>query len=82
MLTKFYFKKFSIRILGDTMPKRSPAKRDFRHNGETKIKKSKEGASSSTSNVDEDLVRTFCLFYVMSPLRFSGMKKAFNSRGS
>ena len=51
-----------------TMPKRSPAKRDFRDNGERKIKKSKEGASSSTSNVDEDLVRSFCLFSVMAPL--------------
>ena len=48
------------------MPKRSPAKRDFRDNGERKIKKSKEGASSSTSNVDEDLVRSFCLFSVMA----------------
>ena len=54
-----------------TMPKLSPAKRDFRdygENGERKIKKSKEGASSSTSNVDEDLVRYFCLFSVMAPL--------------
>ena len=51
-----------------TMPKRSPAKRDFRDNGERKIKKSKEGASSSTSKVDEDLVRSFCLFSVMAPL--------------
>ena len=54
-----------------TMPKLSPAKRDFRDygdNGERKIKKSKEGASSSTSKVDEDLVRSFCLFSVMAPL--------------
>ena len=51
-----------------TMPKRSPVKRDFRDNGERKIKKSKEGASSSTSKVDEDLVRSFCLFSVMAPL--------------
>ena len=43
-------------------------KRDFRDNGERKIKKSKEGASSSTSKVDEDLVRSFCLFSVMAPL--------------
>ena len=56
------------------LPKRSPAKRDFRDywdyvdNGERKIKKSKEGASSSTSKVDEDLVRSFCLFSVMAPL--------------
>ena len=36
------------------MPKRSPAKKDFRDygdNGERKIKKSEEGASSSTGNV-------------------------------
>ena len=51
-----------------TMPKRSPAKRDFRDKGERKMKKSKEGASSSTSKVDEDLVRSFCLFSVMAPL--------------
>ena len=51
-----------------TMANRSPAKRDFRDNGERKIKKSKEGASSSTSKVDEDLVRSFCLFSVMAPL--------------
>ena len=51
-----------------TMPKRSPAKRDFRDNGERKIKQSKESASSSTSKVDEDLVRYFCLFSVMAPL--------------
>ena len=53
------------------MPKRSPAKRDFRDygdNGERKIKKSKEGAPSATSNVDENLVRYFCLFSVMAPL--------------
>ena len=50
------------------MPKRSPAKRDFRDNGERKIKRSKESASSSTSKVDEDLVRYFCLFSVMAPL--------------
>ena len=51
-----------------TMPKRSPAKRDWRDNGERKIKKSKESASSSTSKVDEDLVRSFFLFSVMAPL--------------
>ena len=53
------------------MPTRSFAKRDFRDygdNGERKIKKSEEGASSSTSNVDEDLVRSFRLFSVMAPL--------------
>ena len=53
------------------MSKLSPAKRDFRDygdNGKRKIKKSKEGASSSTSNMDEDLVRSFCLFSVMAPL--------------
>ena len=32
------------------------------------MKKSKEGASSWTSNVDEDLVRSFCLFSVMAPI--------------
>ena len=37
-------------------------------NGERKIKKSKESASSSTSKVDEDLVRSFCLFSVIAPL--------------
>ena len=61
-----------------TMPKRSPAKRNFRDygdNGERKIKKSKEGASSSTSNLDEDLVRSFCLFSVMALLfTFSGIR--------
>ena len=46
--------------------KRSLAKRNFRDNGERKMKKSKEGASSSTSDVDEDLVRSFCLFSVMA----------------
>ena len=51
-----------------TMPKRSPAKRDFRDNGERKIKKSKEGASSSTSNVDEDLVRSFFCFLLWHKL--------------
>ena len=60
------------------MPKRSPAKRDFRDygdNGERKIKKSKESASSATSNVDEDLVRSFCLFSVMALLfTFSGIR--------
>ena len=53
------------------MPKRSPAKRDFREygdNGGRKIKKSKEGASSSSSNVDEELVRSFCLFCVITTL--------------
>ena len=52
-----------------TMPKRSPAKRDFRDNRERKIKKSnREGAASSISKVNEDLVRSFCLFFVMAPL--------------
>ena len=51
-----------------TMPKRSPAKRDWRDNGERKIKKSKESASSSTSKVDEDLVGSFFLCSVMAPL--------------
>ena len=53
------------------MPKCSLAKRDFRDkgdNGERKIKKLEEGASLSTRNVDEDLVRSFCLFTVMAPL--------------
>ena len=53
------------------MPKCSLAKRDFRDygdNGERKIKKREEGASLSTRNVDEDLVRSFCLFTVMAPL--------------
>ena len=36
--------------------------------GNAKITKSKEGASSSTSKVNEDLVRSFCLFSVMAPL--------------
>jgi len=49
------------------MPKRFPAERDFRDNGERKIKNSKEGASSLASNVIEDLVRSFCLFSVMAP---------------
>ena len=55
------------------LPKRSPAKRDFRDywdyvdNGERKIKKSKEGASSSTSNVNEDSVRSFCCFLLWHP---------------
>ena len=70
-----------------TMPKRSPAKRDFRDNGERKIKKSKEGASSSTSRVDEDLVRSFCLFSVMAPLftfsriRGKGLVKKYGGGG-
>ena len=54
-----------------TMPKRSPAKRDFRDYGDNegrKIKKSEEGASSSSSNVDEELVRSFCLFCVIATL--------------
>ena len=42
--------------------------RDYGDNGERKIKKSVEGVSSSTSNVEEDLVRSFCLFSVMAPL--------------
>ncbi|CAH3043854.1 unnamed protein product [Porites lobata] len=45
-----------------TMPKRSPTKRDFRDygdNGGRKIKKSEEGASSSSSNVDEELDTRF-----------------------
>ena len=53
------------------MPKRSPTKRDFRDygdNGGRKIKKSEEGASSSSSNVDEELVRSFCLFCVIATL--------------
>ena len=53
------------------MPKRSPAKRDFRDygdNGGRKIKKSEEGASPSSSNVDEELVRSFCLFCVITTL--------------
>ena len=52
------------------MPKRSPAKRDFRDYGDKgrKIKKSEEGASSSSSNVDEELVRSFCLFCVIATL--------------
>ena len=53
------------------MPKCSLAKRDFRDygdNGERKIQKREEGASLSTSNVDEDLVRSFCLFTVIAPL--------------
>ena len=37
---------------------------DYGDNGERKIK----GASLSTRNVDEDLVRSFCLFTVMAPL--------------
>ena len=54
------------------MPKPSPAKRDFRDYGDKgrKIKKEKseEGASSSNSNVDEELVRSFCLFCVIATL--------------
>ena len=53
------------------MPKRSPAKRDFRDygdNGGRNTKKSEEGVSSSSSNVDEELVRPFCLFCVIAPL--------------
>ena len=41
---------------------------DYCDNGERKIKKREEGASLSTRNVDEDLVRSFCLFTVMAPL--------------
>ena len=41
---------------------------DYGDNGERKIKKREEGASLSTRNVDEDLVRSFCLFTVMAPL--------------
>ena len=46
------------------------AKRDFRDYGDKgrKIKKSEEGASSSSSNVDEELVRSFCLFCVFATL--------------
>ena len=55
------------RVVGAVVPCQN-AKRDFRDNGERKIKKSKEGASSSTSKVDEDLVGSFCLFSVMAPL--------------
>ena len=53
-----------------TMPKRSPAKRDFRDCGDKgrKVKKNEEGASSSSSNVDEELVRSFCLFCVIATL--------------
>ena len=53
------------------MRKRSLAMRDFRDygdKGERKIIESEEGASSSTSNVDEDLlVRSFSLFSLMAP---------------
>ena len=56
-----------------TMPKRSPAKRDFRDNGERKIKKSKESASSLTSKVDEDLVRIKSFaFWDLKSLKISG----------
>ena len=41
---------------------------DYGDNGERKIKKREEGASLSTRNMDEDLVRSFCLFTVMAPL--------------
>ena len=41
---------------------------DYGDNGERKIKKREEGASLSTRNVDEDLVRSFGLFTVMAPL--------------
>ena len=41
---------------------------DYGDNGERKIKKREEGASLSTRNLDEDLVRSFCLFTVMAPL--------------
>ena len=51
------------RVVGAVVPCQN-VKRDFRDNGERKIKKSKEGASSSTSKVDEDLVRSSCLFSV------------------
>ena len=58
------------RVVGVVVPCQNvpPAKRDFRDNGERKIKKSKEGASSSTSKVGEVLVRSVCLFSVMAPL--------------
>ena len=58
------------RSLCCTMPKRSPAKRDFRDCGDKgrKVKKNEEGASSSSSNVDEELVRSFCLFCVIATL--------------
>ena len=59
------------------MPKRSLAKRDFRDygdNGERKIKKSEQGASSSTSNVDEDLVRSFRLFSMAPLFTFSRIR--------
>ena len=66
-------KEFESPLTGpyNRMPKCSLAKRDFRDygdNGERKIKKREEGASLSTRNVDEDLVRSFCLFTVMAPL--------------
>ena len=54
-----------------TMPKCSPAKRDFwdyGDNGGRKIKKSEEGASPSSSNVDQELVRSSCLFCVIATL--------------
>ena len=66
-------KEFESPLTGpyNRMPKCSLAKRDFRDkgdNGERKIKKLEEGASLSTRNVDEDLVRSFCFFNVMAPL--------------
>ena len=66
-------KEFESPLTGpyNRMPKCSLAKRDFRDygdNGERKIKKREEGASLSTSKVNEDLVRSFCLFSVMAPL--------------
>ena len=42
--------------------------RDYGDNGGRKIKKSEEGASSSSSNVDQELVRSFCLFCVIATL--------------
>ena len=39
---------------------------DYGDNGERKIKKREEGASLSTRNVDEDSVRSFCLFTVIA----------------
>ena len=59
------------------MLKHSPAERDFRDYGDNrgrKIKKSEEGASSSSGNVDEELARSFCLFCVTATLsRISGV---------
>ena len=51
---------------GGTLPR--DYERDYGDNGERKIKKSKEGAPSATSIVDENLVRSFRLFSVMAPL--------------